>query len=258
MASATTKQYEAALKALGLTPVQTAVYLASLEHGILSPLELSRLTGVSRPQVYEAADKLVELGLYEITSKQRKKYIPARPEKLLGVGKQKMRALETQLADVETLLPALESLGSGRKRDVVTKHYEGKAKIKRAYMDELAAARNTEVLSFAGSLDDAFAFFPESFWDKWNREFATSHSRARMLVHDSAVARQFAVHDKEYRLETRHIPNFPLKVNIDVFNDIVLLVSYADELGIWIESRVVADSYRTLFESLWRSAQPFS
>ena len=81
--------------------------------------------------------------------------------------------------------------------------------------------------------------------------------RIRSASHNSVSAEKFARDDKKYKRETRYLDNFPLKTNIDVFKNVVLIISYYDELAIWIESHMLAQSYRLLFESLWSSAKQF-
>ena len=136
------------------------------------------------------------------------------------------------------------------------KYYEGIDRVKKAYKDELEVCKNTEILSAAGSIDDVFKFFPENYWDRWNKQFVNQKSTSKMLVHDSDVARKTSRFDKEYNRETRFLEYFPLKVNIDIFKNVVLIVSYYDELALWIESKILADSCRILFHSLWKTATP--
>jgi sugar-specific transcriptional regulator TrmB len=75
---------------LGLSKIQAVLYLTSLRHGVLSVLELSKLTKINRQQIYEEAQKLVDLGLYEVTRKQRRKYIAADPDRLDKVGRRQI------------------------------------------------------------------------------------------------------------------------------------------------------------------------
>lgn len=246
-----------ALEDLGLTRVQAFLYLTCLKYGISSVLELSKHTGMSRQRIYEEAEKLKDIGLFEITRKDRRKYIPATPRKLALITRRKIEALETQEGELNVIIPSLESLILPSKNKVVVKYYEGLEQIKEAYANELELAKNTEGLSFSGSLEDAFKFFPESYWNKWNSEFAKHDSKARILVHNSVVAEKYARDDKKYKRETRYLDNFPLKTNIDVVKNVVFIISYYDELGIWIESHIVAESYRLLFNSLWSSAKSF-
>jgi sugar-specific transcriptional regulator TrmB len=245
------------LKKIGLSDSQIKLYLMSLEKGLLSALELSRLTKINRQQVYEQAEKLVELGLFDITRKQRKKYIPADPSKLVEISQRKIGELQEVSGKLLDIASILESIAPGRKNKIITCFFEGHKKVKEAYEKELVQSKNTEILSLAGLIDEIFKFFPEKYWDKWNRAFAKHNSQAKMLVHFSETARNFAKKDKEYKVETRYLRNFPLKVNIDIFNNVVLIVSYADELAVWIESDIVSQSYRMMFELLWQQAKKF-
>ncbi|MBI2051068.1 MAG: hypothetical protein HYT31_04710 [Parcubacteria group bacterium] len=245
------------LTELGLSKIQAILYLTSLKHGILSVLELSKITKINRQQIYSEAEKLVDLGIYELTRKQGRKYIPANPAKLVKVGKKKIDETEKILTKLSVILPEFEAFSEPKKNKVVVKYFQGLPKIKETYEEELAASKNTEVLSLAGSIDNIFEFFTESYWDKWNKKFIKHDSRSRMLVHNSDIARKTAEDDKRYKRETRWLQDFPLKVNIDVFNNTVLIVSFHDEIAIWIESHMLAQSYRIMFNTLWEVAKPF-
>jgi sugar-specific transcriptional regulator TrmB len=245
------------LKELGLNEIQATLYLTSLQHGIMSVLELSKITGINRQQIYQEAEKLLELGLYEITSKKQRKYLPANPGKLAKIAQEKVKGAEDTTARLVNLIPVLEALPAMQKKNVAVKYYEGLDKIKEAYADELEASKNTEVVSFAGLIDNTFEFFPEAYWDKWNKKFIQHHSKSRMLVHLSKAAEETAKKDKEYKRETRFIEHFPLEANIDVFNDIVLIVSFEEEIAVWIESPILSQSYRLMFNTLWKQAKGF-
>lgn len=248
----------AVLAQFGLSKIQTDLYITSLKHGTLSVLELSKLINVSRQKIYEEAEKLVDIGLYEITRKQRRKYIPAKPATLLALGEKRIRNTEKLLTEVSSLLPQLECASAPKKLGITLKYFEGLPKLREAYGKELEASKKTEVLSFAGSIEDIFAFFPETYWNAWNKRFVKQGSRSRMLVHNSPSAKETAQDDKKYARETRWLKNFPLKANIDVFHNTVLIVSPYDETAIWIESRILAESYRIMFNVLWANARSFS
>ncbi len=252
----TSKQFEPLIE-LGLTKTQAIIYLCLLKHGIQSVLELSKLTGINRQQIYEGAEKLIQIGLLEVTRKNRRKYIAVNPKKLLKIGKENIGKAEEAYQKISASLPLLETLPKSKSKKANIIYFEGIHKIKEAYEKELDVCKNTEVLSFAGSIDDIYNFFPESYWNKWNKTFVEQKSTSRMLVHYSKSAEETAVHDKNYKRETKFLHNFPLKVNIDIFNNTVLIQSFYDETAIWIESDVIANSYRIMFESFWKLAQPF-
>jgi len=245
------------LQKLGLSKVQTQLYVTSLQSGVLSVLELSKLTKVNRQQIYAEAEKLVELGLYDITRKQGRKYIAADPSKLLVIAKGKAQEIDNAISELNILVPLLEDITSKKQSKVIVKYYEGLDKIKEAYNNELDKSKNTEGLCFAGSLDHIYEYFPSSYWDKWNRKYVEAKNNSKMIVHYSDIAKQAANDDAKFHRETRFLNQFPLKVNIDIFHNIVLIVSFEEETAIWIESPVLASSYRILFDTLWKQSQAF-
>ncbi|MES3005692.1 MAG: helix-turn-helix domain-containing protein [Patescibacteria group bacterium] len=250
----TSKEFEP-LFDLGLTKNQALIYLNLLKYGIQSILELSKSTGVNRQQIYDDTEKLLEFGLIEATRKRRKKFLAASPTKLIKIGKSNVDKAQQVLERISANLSTLENIPRSKKSKINLNYFEGMEKIKNAYDKELEYAKNTEVLSFVGSVDDLYKFFPESYWKKWNRVFVNNKSTSRMLAHHSSIARESSKLDKEYSRETRFLEKFPLKVNIDVFNNVVLIVSFYDGLAVWIESDVLADSYRIMFESFWNLAE---
>lgn len=246
------------LKQLGLNDAQITLYVTALEQGVLSVLELSRATKIHRQQIYEDAEKLVSLGLFEKTKKERRKYIAANPDQLIKLGEDQLISAEKLLSSLNEFVPSLTEIQNKAKPDVTLRYFEGLEKIEEAYNNELRAARNSEVLSLVGSIEDTFKFFPETFWDHWNKQFVKQKSTSKMLVHYSTVAQKTAKLDNMYGRQTRYLSQFPLKVNIDVFGQTVLIVSFYDEVALWIESPVIAESYRILFKTLWPLAKPFN
>lgn len=249
------KKYTDLLEKLDLSPTQSQIYLATLSNGLSSVLDITKLTGISRQQIYTDAEKLVELGLLDKTRKERRKYIAARPSALNRLAQEKIQKAEIIASSIKTELPLLEKLIPTNSSDVQVKFFEGKRNMQTAYQRELQQAKNTEVLSLAGSIDNIFEFFPESYWQKWNAKFIKKGNSSRMLAHASEAAKETLKFDTEYNRQTRLLSSFPLKVNIDIFEQTVLIVSFHDEIAIWIDSPVIAESYRILFELLWSQAE---
>ena len=242
---------------LGLNEIQATLYLTSLQHGILSVLELSKITGINRQQIYQESEKLLTLGLYGMTNKNKRKYLAAHPSKLEKVAKDRIHEAEKAAFNIIDLIPDLDMGPTLKKNKVTIKYYEGLKKIKQAYDDELEASKNTEVISFAGSIDNTFKFIPESYWDTWSKKFIKHNSKSRMLVHFSNSARETAQKDKDYKRETKYIDHFPLEANIDIFNNTILIVSFKEEIAVWIDSPILAQSYRIMFDTLWKQGKSF-
>lgn len=242
---------------LGLSRFQAILYTTSVKHGMLSVLELSRLTKINRQQLYEEARGLVEMGLYEVTRKHRRKYIPASPSKLARISKSRISEAEAISGELVSMIPALEAMSLPQKNKVNVRYYEGIAQIKTAFDDQLDVMKNTEGVSFSGSLEEVYSHIPESYWAEWDAQFIKQNSFYRMLAHNTDAGRRTAEFDRQFKRETRWIEEFPLRVNIEVFNDVVLIVSFGDEMAIWIESKILADAQRMVFKSLWDRSKSF-
>ena len=246
------------LLAIGLTENQATIYLTVLHRGLISATEISRFTGINRQQVYSDTEKLIGHGLLDITRKQRRKFVAADPRALSRFAERKISEAQESASGIIKNLPFLEELRSDNSsHKIAVKYFEGMKRLRDAYTQELDACHGTEVLSFVGLVEDLYQFFPESYWKNWNKRFVAQKNTSKMLVHDSKKARETAQYDSEYHRQSRHISPFPLKVNIDVFGDTVLVVSAYDELAIWINSAIAAESYRILFQTCWSFAKPF-
>lgn len=246
------------LLALGLTQNQASIYLTALNRGFVTASEIATTTGINRQQVYADTQKLMDLGLLDITRKQRRKFIAAEPRMLAQLAEKNISRANEAAQKIAQTIPFLETLRTSTKTPQVdARYFEGMKRLHDAYLQELEACRGVEVLSFVGSVEDLYKFFPESYWKTWNEKFIAQKNSSKMLVQDSQQARETVKLDPLYRRETRHISPFPLKVNVDVFGDVVLIISFYDELALWINSPIIADSYRILFKTCWNFAEPF-
>ncbi len=244
------------LKSIDVTDSQAEVYLAILKHPAASVLELSRATGKNRQQIYNDAEKLMEIGLLEKTNKQKRKYIANDPKRILEIAQDRQDKAQDIVKKIAQIMPEMESVAKSYKTQISTKFYEGDLQIAQAFDKERVMASGQTVLTVCGEVDEAFKTFPEEFWQKWYKKFVTKKgSFVKMIVSDTPLGRQSSAQfDKVYKRECRFIKGFPVKINIEIFGDTVLLVSFKDKFAVWIESAVVAASYRVLFDTIWHTA----
>ncbi len=251
-----TKTIRETLKSIGITDSQSDVYLAILKHPAASVLELARATGKNRQQIYNDAEKLMELGLLEKTNKQKRKYIANNPQKILEIAQDQKEKADEVVRKISQLIPEMEHVAKSYKTQIFTKFYEGDLQIAQAFEKECSESMGQTVLTICGEVDEAFKTFPEEYWKKWYKKFVKKKGSAvKMIVTDTPLGRQSSkLHDVAYKRECRFLKDFPVKINIEIFGDHVLLVSFKDKIAVWIESAVVAASYRVLFETLWKQA----
>ena len=71
------------LEDFGLSQRQANIYCSLLEKGVLSPLQLSRITNVNRTTLYREMEQLQKMGLVEeIVEEHATKYSAASPQTL--------------------------------------------------------------------------------------------------------------------------------------------------------------------------------
>lgn len=80
------KQYDSYINTfskIGLSKIDTLIYITLLNHKELSPSDISKITKLHRPSIYNSIEKLLELNLILISSKgKRVVYTAQSPEKL--------------------------------------------------------------------------------------------------------------------------------------------------------------------------------
>lgn len=86
------------LQQLGLGEKEIAIYLAILQHGKTTPVEIARATKINRSTVYNIASTLAEIGIISEDLGGKTKYLVARPPKDLGsiINKEKKKLEEKQ------------------------------------------------------------------------------------------------------------------------------------------------------------------
>lgn len=113
------------LQSLGFLDSEMKTYLASLQNGPSTVLELTKHTNLSRQATYVVIDELTERGLMSSVLRGKKKYYVAEdPDKLLSYAQRKEAEMKDRLHDLEQLLPEMKLRVGGEKP--VVKYFEGK------------------------------------------------------------------------------------------------------------------------------------
>lgn len=99
----------AVLRKAGLTESQAKGYLALIEHGQLTPVELAEKTGESRTNGYMICEKLEKLGLAHRKDSRKSLYIPENPSRLRHLLVAQQKQLKNASDELSGLLPQLMS-----------------------------------------------------------------------------------------------------------------------------------------------------
>lgn len=149
------------LEKLGLSEIETKLYLGLLEKGPTTVLEISRHTGIKRATTHFNIESLIQKGLVTQTSVGARRQIIAEPPQSLEI------LVEQHLSDAKNLkqnLPSVIDLVASnypkysQQEDVHVKYYAGKQAVKSIYTDVL---RSKEIRTYVNATAVA-KVFPEN------------------------------------------------------------------------------------------------
>ena len=139
------------LKKAGLTDSQAKGYLALIENGALTPVEIAEKAGETRTNGYAIADKLVDLGLARKTNGSKAKVEAENPTKIRSLIASRQQQLKVVNDELTGLLPSLLSRFRLTSDQPGVMSLEGIDALKLVY-DEIIATKQ-DVLIFPSAHD---------------------------------------------------------------------------------------------------------
>lgn len=242
------KDFEPILRTLGLLDSETKTYLAALENGPSTVLELSKLTKLSRQASYTAIESLVSRGLMTSVLQEKKRFYAAdHPQKLVDFARRREAQMKEHIQELTLSLPELELRVGGEKP--VVKVYEGKEGI-RAIIADMKVSK------------------PKS-----SQEIADLEAMYKVLtIEDLAPMRnemkRLGIHveglyagkpSKKIASSERHVlpkSMSDFKANITIYGDKVALVTFEGKMhSVLIESKALAKTLGILFRLAFESGK---
>lgn len=238
------------LEKLGLKEPEVRVYFACLEHKEgLFVAEITKLTGIKRSTVNLILERLAKKGFITFhLDGSRKLFSAESPEALLF-------QFEDSLSELRHLIPLLR-IAAGKDKKTNIRFFEGREALEKILSDVLITlkmTRGSKELLEISSGQDVFEVQPDhrkKFIDKRIRE----RIPLRWIAPESKLAREI---DKTSKQELRKIKYFDSKkyefqIEIDVYSDKIALIDLGKyPSGVIVENKLLADSFRSLFNLLW-------
>ncbi len=240
---------EKSLEQFGLTDKEARVYLAVLELGQDTVLNIAKKAELKRPTVYLILDSLISKGLISILPKAGKTlYLAENPDYLLTV-------LEKRKEGLKNILPMLSAMYRIEKQKPQVRYYEGKEGVKRIY-SELRQAK--EYILFYGSIKDISKDFEEELLIP--EEIKKMGIQVKEIMTSDPIDLKYAK-----RIMRMNNPNHIVRIvkkGVDfaldsaIFDDKIAIVSVKkDFFGVIIESKDISHSFKVLYELAWQAAK---
>lgn len=250
-------------KGLGFNEEETRVYIALNERGILTTLELSRATGISRTQVYRLLEDLKSRGVVEEVVDEHR--IMARAidvehlYNLVKTQKQQVSLLDHLFPDIKQLLTANTTQ---KDTDTKVQFYRGKNGLRQMVWHTLRT--ESDIVGY--TYRDISEIIGEDFMQDWVDSFVNKKLFMRDIYSDHFI--------KSFRESKRHI-DLPDKYNlaryispkildvhlqIDIYNDVTAHYNWfeGETFGVEIYNAKIASFHRQIFEIIWKQAKPKS
>lgn len=243
------------LQQLGLSQDEATIFLCLVD-APKTLLEVSRITGIHRSNVYRIVDGLIEKSIiHELTTDNGKLIAAAQPEALELLVVEQEAAAEAKRATLDQLLPAMEGM-KGRDSAFEIKTYTGIAGVKQMLWNELKT-QNGILIFTCGPME---LILGPRWPEKYRAEIVRRGIVQRSIENPGAYELPLSqVHNYDKHYIARHLPKELLSINheLSIHDDTVSLYnSWTDnvQLGTEIKNPFLANFMRQIFEHYWSLA----
>lgn len=242
------KNIENILENIGFSRKKSQVYLAILELGTASVIEIAKKSNLKRTTVYNILPELMTEGLVKKGINKGKRYFfiddPSDVKTNFEEKVQKIDMIIPRLKQIQTIIPYKPKIT----------FYEGPEGMKKWYRDILDSLYPGDTIYTYMGLDDFYNFVPVEFSEFWMKKRAAKKIRAKLITADSQVARKWKVEAIKNLQEIKIVNNqgIEFKSDMKIYGNKVAFISYKENfMGLVIESTEISRMQRTAFELLW-------
>ncbi len=241
------------LEELGLTKNEVKVYLALLELGSTPAGPLIRKVGMHRAAVYDLIDSLTNKGLVSYVIKANRKYFEAQdPDRLLEYLESQKQDLVNKEEKLKQILPELQLKRKLSKEEQEGTLYKSKKGLKSIFEDVLKEKKPWFVFGATGKFKELFQAYFIHFHER----------RAKLkimlkIIFNNEVREQ--KREEELKLcQIKYLPDSYISPSTTfIYGDKVAVINWSSEpMAFLMRSKQVADSYKSFFDILWKTANP--
>jgi HTH-type transcriptional regulator, sugar sensing transcriptional regulator len=239
------------LEKIGLTGKKAKVYLAVLEVGQATVIQVARKTLIKRTTLYDIVADLTAQGYLSEIKKGNKNIIIAEDPAIL------IKNFERRLDEVKDIAPALFKIFNSVTSRPQIRFYEGVEGI-RHLMEESLVMKEKEVL-YWGPADNIIEILGNVYVDKWLKRRIKAGIKTHGLLTQNAPrgSKPFLKNDKSALREVRWLSTKTIFDGILWLydNKVMYIASAKDSFGFIIESDNFTSFMKVIFQSMWETAR---
>jgi len=236
------------LEEIGLTGKKADVYLAILQLGKATVVQIAKKAQIKRPTTYDILEDLVAKNLISQSFAGKKRYFVAEsPEALKSL-------LKKQEEKVNQLMPELTSLFNITPHKPKIRYFEGREGLRQIYEEILKM--ETKQQFYFGSIKEMTDVLGREYLEDW----------VKRRIKAGIVSHAIRIKSKELPIKEwgagkefiRDLKFFPIDIkeditNLLIFDNKVAIVSaLAESYGLIIESNELAATLKYIWQVVWR------
>ncbi len=246
------REYKDTIVRLGLSEKEALVYLVLLNEGSGTADTIAKHAGLNRSTTYVQLDVLMQLGLVSTYKVGKKTYFAAEsPNNLDRLLQKQELELQSQKAEVQSLLPKLMRMFSATGERPVIRTYEGKEGLV-TMRNEVIASAEDEVY-IAVSYDDLYKVFTVDELMSFSTARAKKGIKSYTLYNKEGES-AIQVPPQELRRVSKK--DFPFTSDIYIHGNSVSISNTTGKIfAVTIDNAEVAQTFKSLFMLAWQSAE---
>lgn len=235
-----------ALKNLGLSDKEIAIYLVLLQNGNSNAPFLAKKIEIKRTTIYPILEKLVSQGLIKTYEQGKKKIFEAiKPERL-------SRLYERKIMSLNDIIPYLNSLSKEEHKVYGVRFIKSKQELKYFYDEILEEYKNKEYYIIGSA--QSWINTDRKYFLNFRRKRANNNTKVKLLLSSDSQTEE-GQNDASLLRSYKYLPEkYKFRSTIDIFKDKIAIVGPdVDALCVIIEVPAMTDVFRSIFEILWET-----
>ena len=243
------------LQKIGLTEGEARAYIAMLELGSSTVGPIAKKSGISYSKVYEVLQRLIEKGFVSFIIKEKTKYFQAvKPSLLTKFLDRQESEIEKNREMLKQIIPQLEGFRNNREEKQEVEIFVGMKGLRTANEKMFSNVNKKEEALFLYVYKENFGEIIDDFYYKLAPFYKQIGIKFKGLGSKEWSKSEYIKKNSHF-IEARYIDS-PLPGTIDIYQDKVLQVAWNKKpIGILIQSKEIAENYRTYFNSLWKTSK---
>jgi HTH-type transcriptional regulator, sugar sensing transcriptional regulator len=242
------------LEEIGLTNSEIKVYLALLKIGQSTKKDIVKESQITPSKLYEITDKLIEKGMISYIKKNKVLHFSASPpEQVIDFINLKKQDLDKQTKEFEKMIPDLKSLKKDSETNIeVLTGWKGMRTAYKTMLNTLGKNETDHVIVATPGEDKRKV---EMFFQKLHLERREKQIHLKMIINkeDKKWAREI-LNNKKYDHIKFIEQSSPAEINFYKDTVMIVLLTKIPSITI-IKNKFLADSYKTYFDTLWKTAK---